>query len=150
MGGAIRRGRDRLATALGEELAGLMRMYTDRSRATTSATSRVWVDRERARCGAWYEMFPRSAGPHADRSGTFQDARALLPRIARLGFDVLYLPPIHPIGTTFRKGRNNGLVAGPDDPGSPWAIGSSDGGHDAIHPDLGTFADFTAFVRRAR
>jgi starch synthase (maltosyl-transferring) len=140
---------ERLATALGEELAGLMRLYADRSRATTSATSRVWVDRERARCGAWYEMFPRSAGPHRDRSGTFQDARAALPRIARLGFDVLYLPPIHPIGHSFRKGRNNSLIAGPADPGSPWAIGSEHGGHTAVDPGLGTLKDFVAFRQAA-
>jgi starch synthase (maltosyl-transferring) len=140
---------DRLNTAVGEELAALMRTYTDRSRATTSSTSRVWVDRERARCGAWYELFPRSAGADANRSGTFQDARALLPRIARLGFDVLYLPPIHPIGSSFRKGRNNRLVAGPADPGSPWAIGSEHGGHTAVDPGLGTLEDFVAFREAA-
>jgi starch synthase (maltosyl-transferring) len=140
---------ERLETALGEELTALMRTYADRSRATTSAPSPIWVDRERARWGAWYEMFPRSAGPRADRSGTFQDARALLPRIARLGFDVLYLPPIHPIGHSFRKGRNNRLVAGPDDPGSPWAIGSEHGGHTAVDPGLGTLEDFVAFRQAA-
>ncbi len=83
-------------------------------------------------------------------SGSFRTAARRLEAIAEMGFDVVYLPPIHPIGTTFRKGRNNALQAGPGDPGSPWAIGSSDGGHDAIHPDLGTFADFAAFVARAR
>jgi starch synthase (maltosyl-transferring) len=140
---------ERLKAALGDELAGLMRLYADRSSATTSAPSRVWVDRERARCGAWYELFPRSAGPRPDRSGTFQDAHALLPRIASLGFDVLYLPPIHPIGRSFRKGRNNSLVAGPADPGSPWAIGSADGGHTAVDPGLGTLEDFVAFREAA-
>jgi starch synthase (maltosyl-transferring) len=145
-GGATAEG---LKTALGQELAGLMPMYADRSRATTSATARVWVDRERARCGAWYEMFPRSAGTDPDRGGTFQDARALLPRIAHLGFDILYLPPIHPIGHSFRKGRNNCLVAGPGDPGSPWAIGSEHGGHTAVDPGLGTLEDFVAFRQAA-
>jgi starch synthase (maltosyl-transferring) len=106
---------------------------------------RVWVDRERARFGTWYEMFPRSAGPDPTRSGTFREAAGELPRIADLGFDVVYLPPVHPIGISFRKGRNNALVAAPDDPGSPWAIGSPDGGHTAIEPGLGTFDDFEWF-----
>jgi starch synthase (maltosyl-transferring) len=109
----------------------------------------VWVDRERARFGAWYEMFPRSAGPDPDRSGTFQEAAAELPRLADLGFDVVYLPPIHPIGTQFRKGANNRLSAGPGDPGSPWAIGSIDGGHAAIEPGLGTLGDFALFCAEA-
>jgi starch synthase (maltosyl-transferring) len=141
---------DRVDIARGDELAAVMATYADRSRATESAPRRVWVDRERARFGAWYELFPRSAGPDADRSGTFREACAELPRIADLGFDVIYLPPIHPIGTSFRKGRNNALVAGPGDPGSPWAIGSPDGGHTAIDPALGTFDDFDAFNREAQ
>ncbi|HEV3139579.1 MAG TPA: maltotransferase domain-containing protein, partial [Vicinamibacterales bacterium] len=136
---------DRVALAADEELATLMSIYADRSRATTSAVRRVWVDRERARFGTWYEMFPRSAGPDPNRSGTFREAAADLTRIADLGFDVVYLPPIHPIGSSFRKGRNNSLVAGPDDPGSPWAIGSADGGHTAVDPALGTLEDFAAF-----
>jgi starch synthase (maltosyl-transferring) len=136
---------DRMETALDGELAALMAVYADRSRATSSPALRVWVDRERARFGTWYEMFPRSAGPDSARSGTFREAAGLLPRIADLGFDVVYLPPIHPIGTSFRKGRNNALVATPDDPGSPWAIGSLDGGHTAIEPGLGTFDDFEWF-----
>ena len=140
---------DRLATALGEELAAVMATYADRSRATASPRRRVWVDRIRARFGAWYEMFPRSAGPDPTRSGTLAEAAALLPRIADLGFDIVYLPPIHPIGTSFRKGRNNALVAGPTDPGSPWAIGSPEGGHTAVDPGLGTLDDFVAFVREA-
>jgi starch synthase (maltosyl-transferring) len=131
--------------AADDKLAQLMFTYADRSRATTSASLRVWVDRERARFGAWYEMFPRSGGPDATRSGTFAEACALLPRIADLGFDVLYLPPIHPIGRSFRKGRNNSLTPGPDDPGSPWAIGSEAGGHTAVDPALGTLEDFAAF-----
>src|SRR5213594_2763459 len=113
-----------------------MATYADRSRATTSDVRRVWVDRARARFGAWYEMFSRSAGPDANRSGTFRDACKELQRIAGLGFDVVYLPPIHPIGASFRKGRNNALVAGAADPGSPWAIGSRAGGHTAVDPAL--------------
>jgi starch synthase (maltosyl-transferring) len=136
---------NRVQSALDEELAALMFAHADRSRATTSEVFRVWVDRERARFGSWYEMFPRSAGPDDARSGTFREAADLLPRIADLGFDVVYLPPIHPIGTSFRKGRNNALVAAPDDPGSPWAIGSPVGGHTAIEPGLGTFEDFEWF-----
>ena len=141
---------ERVALALGHELAAAMLAYADRSRATESAPLRVWVDRERARFGAWYEMFPRSAGPDPRRSGTFVEARAALSRIADLGFDVIYLPPIHPIGTSFRKGRNNALQAGPGDPGSPWAIGSPAGGHTAVEPALGTLEDFDAFTRGAR
>ena len=140
---------DRVSAAGDDELAALMSTYGDRSRATTSAARRVWVDRERARVGAWYEMFPRSAGPDPRRSGTFREAAAELARIADLGFDVVYLPPIHPIGTSFRKGRNNSLSAGPGDPGSPWAIGSAAGGHTAVDPGLGTLDDFVEFRREA-
>jgi starch synthase (maltosyl-transferring) len=140
----------RVALALSGELAAAMLAGADRSRATESAPLRVWGDRERARFGAWYEMFPRSAGPDPRRSGTFAEARAELPRIADLGFDVVYLPPIHPIGTSFRKGRNNALQAGPGDPGSPWAIGSAAGGHTSVEPALGTLEDFDAFNREAR
>ena len=110
----------------------------------------LYVDRERAAFAAWYEFFPRSASGDPARHGTFADAEALLPRIAELGFDVVYLPPIHPIGHTFRKGRNNTLHPEPHDVGSPWAIGSADGGHTAVHPELGTLADFERFVGRAR
>ena len=140
----------RIELALGAELAAAMTACADRSQATESGLRRVWVDRERARFGAWYEMFPRSAGAGTDRSGTFREAAAQLPRIADLGFDVIYLPPIHPIGTSFRKGRNNALVAVPADPGSPWAIGSADGGHTSIDPALGTIEDFDAFNAEAR
>jgi len=115
----------------------------------------VWVDRERALYGAWYEFFPRSEGAAPDeagvlRSGTFRTAMERLPAVAQMGFDVVYLPPVHPIGAVNRKGPNNTLTPGPDDPGSPWAIGSKDGGHDALHPELGTFEDFDAFVARTR
>ena len=113
------------------------------------------VERERAGVGAWYEFFPRSEGARrlkdgTVKSGTFRTAARRLPGVAAMGFEVLYLPPIHPIGFTHRKGRNNTLDAQPGDPGSPWAIGSPAGGHDAVHPDLGTMADFRAFVRAAR
>jgi starch synthase (maltosyl-transferring) len=121
---------------------------------TVSEQHTVRVERERAGVGSWYEFFPRSIGAkkNADgswKSGTFKTAATRLPAVAAMGFDVLYLPPIHPIGVSFRKGPNNSLDAGPNDPGSPWAIGSAAGGHDAIHPDLGTVADFTSFVRAA-
>jgi starch synthase (maltosyl-transferring) len=121
---------------------------------TLSETRAVRVERTRAGVGSWYEFFPRSEGAvhRADgswQSGTFASATARLAEVAQMGFDVVYLPPIHPIGRAFRKGPNNTLTAGEHDPGSPWAIGSADGGHDAIHPDLGTDADFAAFVAAA-
>jgi len=139
----------RVALAESADLAAAMSVYTDRSTATRSAAHALWVDRDRARAGAWYEFFPRSAGPDSSRSATFREACGLLPRIADLGFDVVYLPPIHPIGVTSRKGRNNMPVAGPGDPGSPWAIGSAAGGHTAVEPGLGTLDDFDAFQRAA-
>jgi starch synthase (maltosyl-transferring) len=110
----------------------------------------LWVDRERGRVGAWYELFPRSQGADPSRGATFAEAEARLPEIAAMGFDVLYLPPIHPIGRSHRKGVNNAEECQPGDPGSPWAIGSDEGGHDAIHPELGTLADFEHFVATAR
>jgi len=128
-----------------------MARYADRPFASQyQQTLRVTVDRERARFSTWYEMFPRSCAPEPGRHGTFRDCEARLPYIAGMGFDVLYLPPIHPIGRTNRKGRNNTLVAGPDDPGSPWAIGAGDGGHYAINSALGTLAGFPRFVERAQ
>jgi len=125
----------------------------DSGRSTATRYPRVLtviVERERARFGAWYEMFPRSAGSDPSRSATFAEAAERLPYIASMGFDVVYLPPIHPIGTSFRKGRNNSLAAEPGDPGSPWAIGSPDGGHTAVEPGLGTIEDFEQFVGAAR
>ncbi len=110
----------------------------------------VWVERQRALFGSWYEMFPRSEGSEADKSGTFISASRRLRAIADMGFDVLYLPPIHPIGNTDRRGRNNAPRARPGDPGSPWAIGSAAGGHLAVHPNLGTLADFHAFQQEAK
>jgi starch synthase (maltosyl-transferring) len=140
----------RATIALGEDLAALMASHPDRSRSTTfDRVLEVIVERERARFGAWYEMFPRSATPDPSRGATFDEAAALLPYVASMGFDVLYLPPIHPIGRSFRKGRNNSLVPEPDDPGSPWAIGADEGGHTAIDPGLGTIEDFDRFVARA-
>src|SRR5919202_492543 len=118
--------------------------------ATRSKRLGIWVDRPHALYGAWYELFPRSEGATATTSGTLKQAAERLPAVAAMGFDVVYLPPIHPIGRTHRKGPNNTLDPGPDDPGSPWAIGSEAGGHDAVHPDLGTIDDFDAFVARAR
>ena len=116
-----------------------------------SPAYQIRVERERATFANWYELFPRSEGSSLDplTSGTFAEAAKRLPSIAGMGFDIVYLPPIHPIGVTERKGPNNTLTPGPGDPGSPWAIGSADGGHDAIHPDLGTFDDFDAFVAAA-
>jgi starch synthase (maltosyl-transferring) len=148
---------ERLAATDAPAIAAALDRYPLRDLVTRSARMPVQVDRARALYGSWYEFFPRSEGVQVDPmgrrepvSGTLRTAARRLEEIAQMGFDVVYLPPIHPIGTTFRKGRNNSLQPGPGDPGSPWAIGSSDGGHDAIHPDLGTFADFTAFVSRAR
>ncbi|MCX7624452.1 MAG: alpha-1,4-glucan--maltose-1-phosphate maltosyltransferase [Thermomicrobium sp.] len=147
----LRGGPDAVELALSPELAERMQRADPRRFATAyGRILRVVVDRERARFSTWYELFPRSCAPEPGRHGTFRDCEAWLPHIAELGFDVLYLPPIHPIGRTHRKGKNNSLVAGPDDPGSPWAIGGEEGGHDAVHPQLGTLEDFRAFVARAR
>ncbi len=110
----------------------------------------VWVDRERARFSAWYELFPRSAGASADVHGTFRDVIGRVPEIAAMGFDVLYMPPIHPVGTQFRKGKNNSVKAEPGDLGSPWAIGAAEGGHTALHPQLGSFEDFGALVEASK
>jgi starch synthase (maltosyl-transferring) len=110
----------------------------------------VEVERPLARFSAWYELFPRSCSENADRHGTLEDCRERLRYIAELGFDIVYLPPIHPIGVTNRKGPNNTLTVGPTDPGSPWAIGSKEGGHDAIHPELGTLSDLRALLDDAR
>jgi starch synthase (maltosyl-transferring) len=139
-----------LETALAPELAEAMRRADDRTGAVTSARIPVLVERERARYGAWYEMFPRSATPDPARGATLAEAAARLPAIAAMGFDVVYLPPIHPIGVSFRKGRNNAPAAQPGDPGSPWAIGSAEGGHKAVDPSLGTLEDFDRFVSAAR
>ncbi len=142
---------DRVSAALSSELLAMMRRNDPRLNAATwSPPLRVLVERVRARYGSWYEMFPRSCSPEPGRHGTFRDCEARLPYVAYMGFDVLYFPPIHPIGKTKRKGRNNALVAEPGDPGSPWAIGSEEGGHTAVHPELGTIEDFDRLVARAR
>jgi len=133
-------------TLLADDLVPLARraFQADLTRGTPFP---LYADRPLARAGAWYEMMPRSQGQTAGRHGTFDDCIARVPEIAGLGFDVIYLTPIHPIGRTNRKGRNNALQAAPGDPGSPYAIGAAEGGHDAIHPELGTLADFRRFVR---
>jgi len=136
---------------LDEETAELMDTYPDRSAATTyDGELEVVVDRPLVRFAAWYELFPRSQATDPGRHGTFQDCIRRLPDIAAMGFDVIYLPPIHPIGRSFRKGKNNSLTAGPQDPGSPWAIGNEQGGHKTIEPALGSLADFRSFVAAAR
>ncbi len=140
----------RVASGLDARIAVVASRFADRTYAAAYRTLGVWVDRPRARFGAWYEMFPRSWGPDATRSATFREAAGHLLNIAALGFDVVYLPPIHPIGRSFRKGRGHALTAGPSDPGSPWAIGSEEGGHKATEPGLGTIEDFDAFVATAR
>src|SRR6185503_8385110 len=132
----------RVAAARESELRTLMDARPDRTSSTEyDRVLQVTVDPVRARFGAWYEMFPRSYTPDPSRSATFREAESRLPAIADMGFDVLYLPPIHPIGRTHRKGRNNSLTPEPDDPGSPWAIGGTEGGHIAIEPGLGTIED---------
>jgi starch synthase (maltosyl-transferring) len=144
----------RIHRALEDELLALMHEHyksPDVTRARREVT--IVVDRARAGFAAWYEMFPRSQTTFVPgeppRHGTFDDAAARLPRVAELGFDVVYLPPIHPIGHTFRKGKNNSLTPEPDDVGSPWAIGNEEGGHTAIEPQLGTIDDFDRFVKAA-
>ncbi|WP_169801951.1 alpha-1,4-glucan--maltose-1-phosphate maltosyltransferase, partial [Streptomyces phaeochromogenes] len=144
----------RLAAALTPDVDTALADHPLRERVSRSAPLPLLVERERALYGSWYEFFPRSEGAVVEDgkppvTGTFRTAARRLPAIAEMGFDVVYLPPIHPIGTTFRKGPNNTLDASPDDVGVPWAIGSPEGGHDAVHPDLGTIDDFSAFVRRA-
>ena len=140
----------RVAAALAEDLEAVMSEFADRSQATRyDRVLEVMVERERARTGAWYEMFPRSAGTDPDRSATFDEAARLLPYVASMGFDVLYLPPIHPIGRSFRKGKNNTLNAGPDDVGSPWAIGAEEGGHTAVAPHAATsMSDCRSTIQR--
>ena len=137
--------------AAADELHGLMLRYPDRSFSTAYPLElEIVVDRPLARCSAWYEMFPRSCAAEPGRHGTFADCEKRLDYVAGMGFDVLYLPPVHPIGRIERKGRNNTLEAGPDDPGSPWAIGAPEGGHKAVHPGLGSLADFRNLTAAAR
>jgi starch synthase (maltosyl-transferring) len=137
----------RIGLLLAKETRAAMRAADNRSFLARSRSYAVDVERTRAGFAAWYELFPRSFG--GDRHGTFRDVIADLPRVRAMGFDVLYMPPIHPIGTTNRKGRNNALAATDGDPGSPYAIGSAAGGHEAVHPELGTLEDFRTLVRAA-
>ncbi len=147
---AARPANERVTTALSPRLDALMRRHLPPADLVAAAEYPVVADRERAAFGAWYELFPRSQGSTPDVHGTFADTERQLPRLAGLGFDVVYLPPIHPVGATNRKGRNNALRAGPDDVGSPWAIGNEHGGHTAVDPRLGTIDDFQRLVRAAQ
>jgi starch synthase (maltosyl-transferring) len=152
---------ERLAVLLSDDVSDLLARHPIRDLLTVEGPYPAWADRRRALVGSWYEFFPRSEGARVDPetgqvvSGTFATATARLDAVAAMGFDVLYLPPIHPIGEVNRKGPNTAAEPGgateakPGDPGSPWAIGSRHGGHDAVHPELGTLADFDAFVARA-
>jgi starch synthase (maltosyl-transferring) len=143
---AMRKGRATASAALGDELSQLMDRHADKSLAVSYPKElEVIVDTEQARFSAWYELFPRSAGS-AGAHGTFRDVERRLSEIAEMGFDILYLPPIHPIGRSFRKGANNSAKAGQGEPGSPWAIGSEEGGHKSVNPELGTLDDFRHLV----
>jgi starch synthase (maltosyl-transferring) len=141
---------DRYAAAMDERLLSLMDLYADRDTASTSTEYPIVVDDERAAFSAWYELFPRSYGPTPGKHGTLRDVINHLSYVASMGFDVLYLPPIHPVGQAFRKGKNNRETAEAGDVGSPWAIGSAEGGHKAVHPELGTLDDFRALAAAAR
>lgn len=146
---------ERLAGGFSADVAAVVERQPIRDLVTTSEQFPLLVERDLAGRGAWYEFFPRSEGAVRNHetgewiSGNFQTAAKRLEAVAAMGFDIIYMPPIHPIGMQHRKGPNNTLIAGPNDPGSPWAIGAKEGGHDAIHPDLGTFEDFDSFVARA-
>ena len=150
-----RKAADLLEVVNGSGLAAAMRAFGPREMVSPTADFPLWVDRKRALFSSWYEFFPRSQGASYDAdtdtwtSGTFDSSHERLEAAAAMGFDVVYLPPIHPIGTAYRKGRNNTLTPGPSDPGSPWAIGNVDGGHDAIHPELGDWESFDRFVAKA-
>lgn len=139
-----------LEACTSKELTWVLEKYPTRKNSVESLEYKIWVDRPKAGFSAWYEFFPRSASPEKGRHGTFKDCEALLPRIADLGFDVIYFPPIHPIGEINRKGKNNSVTSKPGEPGSPWAIGSRYGGHDAIHPELGTLEDYKNLIAKAK
>ena len=147
---------DRLEIVLAEEVRAAMHKYGPRELVSPTPDYPIYVDRKQALFSSWYEFFPRSQGARWDEensrwiSGTFDSSHERLEAAAQMGFDVIYLPPIHPIGTTFRKGPNNTLTPGPSDPGSPWAIGNKEGGHDAIHPDLGDWDSFDRFVAKVK
>ena len=154
--GSAQQVEDRLEDVLGEDVRAAMAAHGPRELVSPSPDYPIFVDRQRALFGSWYEFFPRSQGARWDAeagrwiSGTFDSSHERVEAAAAMGFDVIYLPPIHPIGTAFRKGPNNTLTPGPADPGSPWAIGNVEGGHDAIHPDLGDFAAFDRFVAKVK
>jgi starch synthase (maltosyl-transferring) len=142
---------EKVELALSEKVANLVEKYSERRFIVTYPRElQILVDRERALFSAWYEMFPRSCANEKGRHGTFKDCEARLPYISEMSFDVLYLPPIHPIGRTLRKGRNNVVAAAPDAPGTPWAIGAEEGGHKVIHPQLGTLEDFRHLIDKAK
>ncbi|MET1007253.1 MAG: maltotransferase domain-containing protein, partial [Propionibacteriaceae bacterium] len=147
---------DRLELVLSDEVDEAMELYGPRELVSPSPDYPIFCDRARALFGSWYEFFPRSQGAAWDEenqrwiSGTFDSSHERLEAAAQMGFDVIYLPPIHPIGTSFRKGPNNTMTPGPADPGSPWAIGAAEGGHDAIHPDLGDWESFDRFVAKTK
>ena len=148
---AARETREQGVTALTIDVDNLVALYPDRTHSTAyTAELPVIVDPMLARYSTWYELFPRSFGATPGEHGTLRDVERQLPMVAAMGFDVLYIPPVHPIGLTHRKGKNNAVTAEPDDVGSPWAIGAAEGGHDAVHPDLGTIADFEHMVATAR
>jgi starch synthase (maltosyl-transferring) len=154
VGAELLKGKDPQAAAslaFNQELTLLMDAYPDKSLMTAYEKElAVFVDRKKALFSTWYECFPRSFSPTPGRHGTFRDCERILPEISRMGFDVLYFPPIHPIGRTYRKGKNNNPEVKPEEPGSPWAIGSQEGGHKAIHPQLGTVGDFERLVAKAK
>src|SRR6187402_1816790 len=140
---------ERLRVAFADDVLETVRVPLLPGDATRLEPLPLIVDRTEAGFSAWYELFPRSQGKLPGKHGTFADTAARLPEIAAMGFDVIYLPPIHPIGVTHRKGKNNSVTCEPHDVGSPWAIGGAEGGHDAIHPELGTIDDFDALVKAA-
>ncbi|CAM3313875.1 Alpha-1,4-glucan:maltose-1-phosphate maltosyltransferase [Flavobacterium longum] len=139
-----------VAEAMSHQLHDIFKKYPTRTLANKSAELKVYVDRKKALFSTWYEFFPRSASSEPGKHGTFKDCEKLLPRVAAMGFDTLYFPPVHPIGEVNRKGKNNATNAAPGDVGSPWGIGSKHGGHKSIHPELGTLSDFKSLVKKAK
>ncbi|MBZ0099722.1 MAG: DUF3416 domain-containing protein, partial [Taibaiella sp.] len=139
-----------VAIITGDKVSETVHRQIARANVTISGVYTIEVERKKAAFSTWYELFPRSAAERAGEHGTFKDVKKLLPHIADMGFDVVYFPPIHPIGHSKRKGKNNSLVAEPGDPGSPWAIGNEKGGHKAIHPQLGTLKDFKSLIAEAQ
>jgi starch synthase (maltosyl-transferring) len=133
-----------------QKLHDILKKYPVRFIENKSAELQVYVDRKKALFSTWYEFFPRSTSSEPGKHGTFKDCEKLLPRVAAMGFDTLYFPPVHPIGEVNRKGRNNATNAEPGDVGSPWGIGSKSGGHQSVHPELGTLSDFKSLVKKAK